>query len=69
MIVALWRRGLQVLSPPATEEIGANGREIESRRRTGFLRRKIKTVYLSIIDIYHRYIYHIYMTIYNRYLW
>jgi hypothetical protein len=28
-----WRRGLVVSSPPATEETGAMGREIESRQQ------------------------------------
>jgi hypothetical protein len=28
--IAPWRRGLVVSSPPATEETGAMGREIES---------------------------------------
>jgi hypothetical protein len=32
----LWRRGLVVTSPPATEEIGAMGREIESRQGIGW---------------------------------
>jgi hypothetical protein len=31
-----WRRGLVVSSPPATEEIGAMGREIESRQGGSF---------------------------------
>jgi hypothetical protein len=30
-----WRRGLRVSSPPATEEIGAMGPEIESRQGIG----------------------------------
>jgi hypothetical protein len=32
----LWRRGLVATSPPATEEIGDVGREIESRQGTGY---------------------------------
>jgi hypothetical protein len=31
-----WRRGLVVSSPPATEETGAMGREIESRQGIGW---------------------------------
>jgi hypothetical protein len=31
-----WRRGLVVLYPPATEETGGMGREIESRQVTGW---------------------------------
>jgi hypothetical protein len=39
-----WRSGLVVLSPPATEETGAMGREIESRQGIGwkFLEKKNK---------------------------
>jgi hypothetical protein len=41
-----WRRGLVVTSPPATEEIGAIGREIESRqgihRVVVFMKTKLK---------------------------
>jgi hypothetical protein len=31
-----WRRGLVVSSPPATEETGDTGREIESRQGGNF---------------------------------
>jgi hypothetical protein len=31
-----WRRGHVVSSPPATEETGAMGREIESRQGAGW---------------------------------
>jgi hypothetical protein len=34
--VSPWRRGLVVLYPPATEETGAMGREIESRQGIGW---------------------------------
>jgi hypothetical protein len=30
-----WRRGLVVMSPPTTDEIGAIGREIESSQSIG----------------------------------
>jgi hypothetical protein len=34
-IFKLWRRGLVISSPPSTEDIGAMGREIESRQGIG----------------------------------
>jgi hypothetical protein len=34
-VIHPWRRGLVVSSPPATEETGAMGREIESRQGKG----------------------------------
>jgi hypothetical protein len=33
---APWRRGLVVSTPPATEETGTMGREIESRQGIGW---------------------------------
>jgi hypothetical protein len=36
MEIAAWRRGLVVSSPPAIEEIGAMGREFESRQGMGW---------------------------------
>jgi hypothetical protein len=38
-----WQRGLVVSSPPAIEEIGAMGREIESRRG-GRLKKNISKI-------------------------
>jgi hypothetical protein len=40
-----WRRGLAVSSPPATEEIGDTGREIESRWwGGGFLKTRLENI-------------------------
>jgi hypothetical protein len=36
-----WRRGLVVLSPPATKETGAMGREIESLQGMGVAFKKV----------------------------
>jgi hypothetical protein len=45
-----WRRGLVVSSPPATEEIGALGREIESCQ-VGFFEKKEKKKFLFDCDV------------------
>jgi hypothetical protein len=42
LIFKPWRRGLVVLSPPATYESGAMGREIESRQGIGWYLNKKK---------------------------